>query len=64
MLSSAIRKEGVKNVNMLVFIVQSQFQLECIRIGIYVQHFAKKESFQLLSYTLQNIKYLKIILQT
>lgn len=30
--------------NMFVFIVQSQFQLECIQIGIYVQHFAKKES--------------------
>ena len=53
---------------MLVFIVQSQFQLECIEIGIYVQHFAKKGpnpllSLEVLSYILQNIKHLMIILQ-
>ena len=48
---------------MLVFIVQSQFQLECIEIGIYVQHFAKKGSnlplsLEVLSYILHNIKNL------
>ena len=54
--------------NMLVFIVPSQFQLECIEIGIYVQHFAKKGpnpllSLEVLSYISQNIKHLMIILQ-